>query len=169
MHFNKHRCAQTRRKEIVTTDVRCNHWPFTLLTIHPLFTVTTDRLTDHKYDSSFIPLHGEIIKKIWLVSLLPYTLSLLSDWIACAHTCSPCSLIGQSEWAHTALPALWLVSLNEHMLLCEWAHNHDEIQWKIKKATDRQTDRQTDRHTESLTSTVLSPPFSAGNNIAGQD
>ena len=116
--MNKHRCAQTRRKEIVTTGDSCNHWPFTLLKQQTDWHITN-------CDSSFIPFHGEIIQKFWLVSLFPYTLSLLSDW---SHTYPPCSLIGQSEWAHTANPALWLVSLNEHMLLCEWAHNHGEIQ-----------------------------------------
>ena len=100
--MNKHRCAQTRRKEIVTTVDRWNLWPFTLLTIHPLCSLkqqTDWHITN--CDSSFMPLHGEIIKKSWLVSLLPYTPSLLSDWSAWAHTYPPCSLIGQPVWAHT--------------------------------------------------------------------
>ena len=129
---NKHRCAQTRRKEIVTTENWCNHWPFTLPTIHPLFIETTDRLTHHQMWLFFYTLAWWNYQKFWLVSLLPYTPSHLSDWSTFSHTYPPCSLIGQFEWAHTALLALWLVSLNEHMLLCEWAHNHSEIQPVIR-------------------------------------
>ena len=47
-----------------------------------------------------------------------------SDWSADR----PCSLIGQTEWAHTA------------------TSNHGEIQWKLTKL---QTDRQTHLHPES--------------------
>ena len=135
---NKHRCAQTRRKEIVTTGDRCNHWPFTLLTIHPLFTESTDNWHIIKCNSSLYPCMVKLSKN--------------SDWSACYLTHSPFSLIGQlvptqpsllpdwSVWMGPYTPSsLWLVRLNEHMLLCEWAHNHGEIQWKIKKATDRIT------------------------------
>ena len=47
-----------------------------------------------------------------------------SDWSADR----PCSLIGQTEWAHTA------------------TSNHGEIQQKLKKATDTQTHRQNHLH-----------------------
>ena len=139
---NKHRCAQTRRKDSVTTGDRCSHWLFTLLlTIHPLFT--------DNCDSSFIPLHGEII-----------SLSLLSDWSACTcvhpdwsvfSTCSlicpsttTCSLIGQSTqpalWlVHLQLPALWLVHL---LLTALWLVSLHNLlsDWSMTKATDSPTD-----------------------------
>ena len=87
-------------------------------------------------------------KKFSLVS----NTMLLSDWSIRMGPYRPCcSLIGQSEWAHTD----WM------------ANNHGEIQLKFKTATDRQTDRQTNKQTDSLTSPVLSPPFSAGKNDLG--
>ena len=61
--LNKHRCAQTRRKEIDMTDG------------------TTDKLTDlqsdwheHRCDHSFITMHGEITQKFLLVNQMVYTL-----------------------------------------------------------------------------------------------
>ena len=139
---------------IVTTGVTTDHWPFTIVTtdlsLYSQFTLCSLTQETDWYntscDSSFIPLHGEIIQKFLLVSPLPYPLSLLSDWSACAHTYPPGSLIGQSKWAHAALPTLWLVSLNEHMLLCEWACNYGEIQWKIKTDTDTHTHTHTHLH-----------------------
>ena len=161
---NKHRCAQPRRKEIVTTDDRCNHWPFTLLTIHPLFTETTVRQTDISTIVTLLlyPCMVKLLKNSdW--PALPYTLSLVSDWSACAHT------------YHT-LPAPWLVSLNgpiQPSQISDWSVwmstyfcvNEPITMVKFNgKSTKLQTDRQTDIHTYTLTSTVLSPPFSAGNN-----
>ena len=143
-----HSCNH-RPSTIVTTSVTTDPSPNSQFTIHPLFTETTEQTDWHiiKCDSSFITLHGEIIKKIWLVILLPYTLSLLSDWSACAHTYPPCSLIGQPEWAHTYPPCSligqseWAHTYPPCSLIgqSEWAHahNHGEIQSKIK--TDSHT------------------------------
>ena len=69
-------------------------------------------------------------KKFWLVNQTIVKFKQNSDWSAD----KPCSLIGQTEWAHTA------------------TSNHGEIQWKLTKL-----------QTHTLTSRVLSPLFFAGN------
>ena len=129
---NKHRCAQTRRKDIVTTGDRCNHWPLTI--------VTTGVTTDLSLYSQFTLCSLKQQTDWHITTLLLYPcmvkLSKNSDWSAYyLHIHTPFSLIGQL--VPHILPALWLVSHNEHMLLCEWAHNNGEIQLKIKMATDR--------------------------------
>ena len=79
--LNKHRCAQTHRKN-------CDHRQTTSHNIH----------STHIHPS-YIPYTPTWWNdpKIWLFILFPYTPSPLSDWSAChlPHTPISCSLIGQ--------------------------------------------------------------------------
>ena len=135
---------------------RCNHRPFTLLTIHPLFTETTDRLTYQQMWLFFytlawwnylknlicqpVPLHT--LPSIWLVSWCQHISSLLSDWSVWMGPYIPPLLSDWSVWMSTCF------YMNEPITMV--------------KFNDKSTKLQTDRQTDTLTSTVLSPPFSAG-------
>ena len=145
---NKHRCAQTRRKDSVTTGDRCNHWLFTLLlTIHLLVYPCMVKLSLYPFSliGQLVSTHTLPVHPDW--SVIPWWNSNKnSDWsvfLFCSligpsrTTCSP---IGPSTlpalWlVHLDLPALWLVSL--HNLLSDWS---------MKKATDSPTHTHTHWH-----------------------
>ena len=165
--FNKHWCAQTRPKDIFKqTDPQTFHWSTDRLThqqsdrlmnrhtgrsnvilIDPLshWHVTDLLSLSYWQINRFPPLYIFLYctawwnsnKNCWLVRLTMqwWNSNKIADWSA--RSC--CSLIGQSEWAHTAA----MVKFNGKSKLT---------------ATDRQTNRQTD----------ICPPkhaLRAGNNI----